>query len=102
MQQGDPLGLLFSLVLHPLASKIQTEFPHLDLCVFYLDDGVIIGDIADVHQVFQLIQQNGPALGLHLNVKKNEIWWACRSGEDPFPADVDRVDNAGVKLPRSF
>ena len=66
--------------------------------MFYLDDGVIIGDIADVYQVFQLIQQNGPALGLHLNVKKNEIWWPCRSGEDPFPADVDRVDNAGVKL----
>ena len=41
VQQGDPLGpLLFSLVLHPLASKVQTEFPHLDLCVFYLDDGV--------------------------------------------------------------
>ena len=99
VQQGDPLGpLLFSLVLHPLASKVQTEFPHLDLCVFYLDDGVIIGDIGDVYQVFQLIQQNGPALGLHLNVKKNEIWWPCRSGEDPFPADVDRVDNAGVKL----
>ena len=86
MQQGDPLGpLLFSLVLHRLASEIQTEFPHLDLCVFYLDDGVIIGDIGDVYQVFQLIQQNGPALGLHLNVKKNEIWWPCRSGEDPFP-----------------
>ena len=81
-----------------MASKIQTEFPHLDLCVFYLDDGVIIGDIGDVYQVFQLIPQNGPALGLHLNVKKNEIRWPCRSGEDPFPADVDRVDNAWVKL----
>jgi hypothetical protein len=99
VQQGDPLGpLLFSLVLHPLVLKIKAEFPLLDLCVFYLDDGVIIGDIADVHQVFQLIQQQGPALGLHLNVKKNEIWWPCRNGKDPFPADVDRVDNAGVKL----
>ena len=33
VQQGDPLGpLLFSLV-HPLALKIDAEFPHLDLCV---------------------------------------------------------------------
>src|SRR3954447_26955237 len=30
--------LLFSLVLHPLALKIETEFPNLDLCVWYLDD----------------------------------------------------------------
>jgi len=45
--------------------------------------------------VFELIQAEGPALGLHLNVKKNEIWWPSRA---TFPADVDRVDNAGVKL----
>ena len=31
-------------------------------------------------------------------MKKNEIWWPCRALGDPFPADVDRVENAGVKL----
>ena len=45
-----------------------------------------------------LLEQDGPALGLHLNVKKNEIWWPNRASLDPFPAEVDRVDNAGVKL----
>ena len=68
VQQGDPLGCFFPWFF-PVASKVQTKFPHLDLCVFYLDDGVIISDIGDVYQVFQLIQQNGPALGLLLNVK---------------------------------
>ena len=44
MQQGDPLGpLLFSLVIHPLALKIQAEFPKLDLCVW--DDGTIISTL---------------------------------------------------------
>src|SRR3954463_10200227 len=72
-QQGDTLGpLLFSLVLHPLALKIEAEFPNLDLCVWYLDDGTIIGSVEDVHKVFELIQKEGPARGLHLNVKKNE------------------------------
>jgi len=85
-------------VLHPLALKIEAEFPNLDLCVWYLDDGTIIGSVEDVHKVFELIQRDGPARGLHLNVKKNEIWWPSRASPDPFPADVDRVDNAGVKL----
>jgi len=44
------------------------------------------------------LEQDGPALGLHLNVKKNEIWWPNRASVDHFPDEVDRIDNAGVKL----
>ena len=76
-------ALCFSLVLHPLALKIEAEFPHLDLCVWYLDDGTIVGCVEDVHKVFELIQCEGPALGLHLNVKK-EIWGPNRRSPDPF------------------
>ena len=66
--------------------------------MWYLDDGAIIGDMEDVFKVFQLIESEGPAIGLVLNVKKSEIWWPSRASADPFPAEVDRVENAGVKL----
>ena len=56
------------------------------------------GDTAEVFEVFQLLQADGPARGLHLNVKKNEIWWPSRPCVDPFPAEVDRVGHEGVKL----
>ena len=40
-----------------------------EICVWYLDDGTIIGDVKDVHAVFQLIEKEGPSLGLYLNVR---------------------------------
>ena len=90
--------MLFSLVLHPLALKIEKEFPNLDLGVWYLDNGTLIGDKDDVFGAFELIRKEVPVLGLNLNVNKNEIWWPSRTGSDPFPDGVDRIDNAGVKL----
>ena len=42
--QGDPLAiLLFSLVLHPLATKIKNEVPDLLANAWLLDDGLLAG-----------------------------------------------------------
>ncbi|XP_056695632.1 uncharacterized protein [Spinacia oleracea] len=93
-QHGDPLGpLLFALVLQPLLCKIRDTF---DVCLqpWYLDDGTTIGDTLVVGKVLQLIMEEGPCLGLHLNVEKTEVLWPV---EDPrsravgvFPPDIAR------------
>nr|GEW32533.1 hypothetical protein [Tanacetum cinerariifolium] len=80
LDEGDPLGpLLFSLVLHPLICKIRDSF-NLCLQAWYLDDGTIVGDSLVVGKVVELIKEDGPRCGLHLNVDKTELLWPK---EDP-------------------
>ncbi|GJV93972.1 putative reverse transcriptase domain-containing protein, partial [Tanacetum coccineum] len=101
VQQGDPLGpLLFSLVLHPLICKIRDSFS-LSLHAWYLDDGTIVGDTVVVGKVLELIIEDGPGCGLHLNIDKTKVLWPK---EDPrcrlagiFPPNIARPLH-GVKL----
>ncbi|GJU02808.1 reverse transcriptase domain-containing protein [Tanacetum coccineum] len=101
VQQVDPLGpLIFSLVLHPLICKIRDSFS-LSLHAWYLDDGTIVGDTMVVGKVLELIMEDGPGCGLHLNVDKTEVFWPK---EDPrsrlagiFPPNIARPLH-GVKL----
>ena len=72
VQQGDPLGpLLFASALHPLALELS-QGP-LDLAFFYLDDGVIAGDVAAVGAALAHIQTRSAHFGLHLNLDKSEV-----------------------------
>ncbi|XP_026451691.1 uncharacterized protein LOC113352022 [Papaver somniferum] len=101
VQQGDPLGpLLFALTLHPLVKSIASRCT-LDLHAWYLDDVTIIGDTLDVAKALNIIETEGPSRGLHLNVKKTEVFWPSidpRSTDDGvFPLDIGRPSN-GVKL----
>lgn len=83
VQQGDPLGpLLFCLVLHVLVRKIQTRCPGLALHKWYLDDGVLAGSAVDVIRALDILQREGLALGLHLNLGKCEL----------FSSDADNFD----------
>ncbi|XP_074313962.1 uncharacterized protein LOC141649165 [Silene latifolia] len=94
VQQGDPLGpFLFALVLHPLVCKIRDSFD-LSLQAWYLDDDTIVRDTLVVGKVLDLIMEDGPRFGLHLNVGKTEVFWPT---EDPrsrlpgvFPYSIAR------------
>jgi hypothetical protein len=75
VQQGDPLGpLLFCLVLHVIVQKIVEKCPNLDLHRWYLDDGVLCGDAAQVVHAFGIISRFGPDNGLMLNLAKCELF----------------------------
>lgn len=101
VQQGGPLGpLLFALTLHPLVNTIASRCT-LDLHAWYLDDGTIIGDTLEVAKTLSIIEVEGPNRGLHLNVRKTEVFCPSidpRSTLDGvFPLDIGRPSN-GVKL----
>jgi len=99
VHQGDPLGpLLFSVVLHSLVRLIEERVLGLDVHVWYLDDGTIIGDIDLVVRALSVIEC-GPRLGAHLNHEKSEIWWPSREDDvGVFPSHIVRVPICGVKL----
>ena len=95
VQQGDPLGpLLFSLVLNILVLKIAKDIDcsSLLLHAWYLDDGVLAGPRSALLRVISLLQQDGPSLGLFINVGKCEIY-SCNHLEG-FPEQIVKSNKA--------
>eukprot|EP00731_Ephydatia_muelleri_P037436 Em0470g2a len=94
VQQGDPLGpLLFSLVLNVVVKAIAThpECSDLSYHVWYLDDGVLAGPSLHVRKALSLLIELGPPLGLHVNIKKCEVFSSgCLSH---FPMEMNSPAN---------
>ena len=79
IQQGDPLGpLLFSLALQDQIARckqtVQETFPdELDICTFFLDDGVIAGSSRAVELFCNSFREATSSIGLDLVRDKCEI-----------------------------
>ena len=66
-----PLGpFLFAAAIQSLAQDLRRG---LDIGMFYLDDGVLAGDVAAVSAALLHLQQRAAALGLTLNLRKSEV-----------------------------
>ena len=83
VQQGDPLGpVLFSLTLLELWDRIDDKADLL-LCLWYLDDGTLVGPRHVVRRILHQLLAVGPQFGLHVNLNKSEVYWP--SGDQGFP-----------------
>ena len=84
VQQGDPLGpLLFCLSIHPLVTKLTSEFK-----VFYLDDGTLGGSAESVLHDLQLVEREAAELGLQLNCSKSELICRDSSSRDAILSEA--------------
>eukprot|EP00731_Ephydatia_muelleri_P017769 Em0010g867a len=101
VQQGDPLGpLLFALVLQKLVSSLDAddECAEILLQAWYLDDGALAGTRPAVLSALHLIEELGPALGLHVNLAKCELFSRRGNTSFPLPNLEILVDVAAVDL----
>ena len=99
VQQGDPLGpLLFSLVLNILVMKVARDSAcsNLPFHAWYLDDGVIAGPRSSLCRILSLLQEEGPALGIIVNLPKCEAF--SRHGLDMFPLRMKKSDKPSLEI----
>ena len=87
-QQGDPAAmLLFSLVIHPLARAVD-QATSLDVHRWYADDSTLVGRHEDICTAVEIIKEQGPALGFHINPTKSTLFWPVSNPQYPSCAAV--------------
>ena len=97
VQQGDPLGpLLFSLVLNILVKAISTTCSNLLNHAWYMDDKVLAGPRATLCRAITLLQSEGPALGIHINMSKCEVF--SSHSLDLFPPGMITSDKPNLVI----
>ena len=104
VQQGDPLGpLFFAAAIHPMAQELKAG---LDLSVFYLDDGVLAGDVAAVGAALAHVERRAAEQGMSLNLTKCELVAVGPVSDADLarhlPPELLRKPDGGSRLLRNF
>ena len=91
VQQRDPLGpMLFSLVLNILVMKIARDSAcsNIPFHAWYLDDGAVADPRSSLCRILTLLQEEGPALGIIINLPKCEVFGRHMHGLDMFVFEI--------------
>ena len=90
------------MVLRRVTAVLKEKRPELDLNVWYLDDGTLVGSRDELRTAIEILGSDEvKALGLNLNLGKCELWWP--SGDQAFTgfdATIKRKDSRGVQILR--
>ena len=72
----------------------------MNLSLFYLDDGIIIGNINEVKLTLDTILQVSSDVGLEINPRKCEILWPNFNdiSWDIFPDSINKIYGEGIDL----
>ena len=100
-RQGDPLGsLLFGAGLHSLIETIDRDVPELVANQWIMDDGTLIGSLAELSSAIDIISNNGPSKGFFLNASKSSLWVGedFSTSEDPSRRGIPKADPWGFEL----
>ena len=99
VQQGDVLGpALFAIALQPVVERLREL--NLELHLWYLDDGILVGTIDTIKMALKLLKELLPSRGLELNVPKCKLFGSAASNPDPVFDGIPRysLDDGTVVL----
>ena len=93
-----PIG--FCPSLQPLIERLKADVSGLNLNVWYLDDGILMGSPEDLATAVRIVESEGPPLGLHLNRNKSLLFIPLEADPalSPLPPDIPITRNGFTLL----
>ena len=88
--------MFFALAWHPVAEAIQRACPST-WTSFYLDDGHLVGPLDELAGAMQVLHDQGPALGVLVNLAKCRLWRPPGGGLGPVPRQLQEVPQVALE-----
>ncbi len=98
--KGTQRVLMYSLVAHPLALKID-EACSLEFHRWYADDCTLIGRSDELLKAIDIAKREGPEYGIFLNPVKTKVFWPnIDATKFPFASvfPAGNFKSAGIEL----